>query len=362
MAAHEKETYFDRIKKLEPIASFTQDQFEDLVAQSSIERLDAGAILFREGDKSCDNIIYILSGSIELTSNHPEQSTVLIKGGNGDALHPLDDKPTHQMNATTITPSVIARIDRETLNIILTWGQISVPETEVMMSEDGIIIINKADWLKVMMKSPTFRALPPSNIAELLQRLEPMSVHAGDIIIRQGDKGDYFYMINDGTALVTRNPDNDEDSVEMAELNFGATFGEAALISDSPRNATISMMTDGLLLRLSKDDFNILLKQPSLEEISFNDAQLKIDNGSAQWIDVRLPAEFEHDHLPGAANIPVRDIHRRIQELDASKTWICYCESGRRSAAATFILGQYNLNSMILKGGLHHAPDNKTTH
>ncbi len=355
-----KETYLDRFRRLEPVASLSEEQIDELVDQVSIERHNAGAQLFRSGD-SDGQLVYILSGSVELTAANQENKK-MVKGGSGDALYPIDDKSPHQCQAVTITPSVIARVDRDKLDTLLTWGQISVPETEVMMSEDGIVMINKADWLKIMMKSPTFRSLPPSNISELLQLLEPVRVHAGDVIIRQGDQGDYFYMINEGSALVTRNPDNDEDSVEMAELPEGSTFGEAALISDSPRNATVSMMSDGMLLRLSKEDFNKLLRQPTLHEVTYKQAMSRINNQDACWIDVRLPSEFEHGHLPGAVNIPIRDIHRLAGELNPAKSYICYCETGKRSSAASFTLMQYGLDAFSLKGGMQNTPSDHITH
>jgi len=220
-----------------------------------------------------------------------------------------------------------------------------------VMSEEGIVTIDRASWLNSMIKSPTFRKLPAANIEALLNKLEPIRVNAGDLIIRQGDQGDYFYMINNGSALVTINPENDEDSVIMAELNEGANFGEAALISDKPRNASITMMEDGVLLRLSKENFINLLKEPTLRWVDFNKATSIIKRG-AKWIDVRTAEEFERGHLPGAINMPMRDLHKNARELNTKIPYICYCESGTRSSAAAFALSQYELRTAVLKGGI----------
>jgi CRP-like cAMP-binding protein len=258
------------------------------------------------------------------------------------------------ISAITTSPATIVRVDKELLDTLMTWGQISAPETEVVMSADGILTIDKGNWLKLMLKSGTFRKLPPANIEELLNRLEPVKVNAGTAIIRQGDPGDYFYMINEGVVLVTRNPDNNEDSIEITELNEGSSFGEAALISDKPRNATVSMMTDGVLLRLSKEDFNKLLKQPTLQWIDFETARDKVNNG-AKWIDVRLASEYQHSHLPEAINIPMQELHKRARDLDRSLNYICYCQTGRRSSAAAFILAQYGLKASVLQEGLEHV-------
>ncbi len=334
---------------LQPIASLSKEQIRELFSDARVEAYEPGQTIFAHGDANVQTI-YLLRGRLHLQDN---AGTTLqtIEAGNEKALHPLADDDPRQLSAICDGPAEILRVDRERLDIMLTWGDVSAPETEVVMCEDGIISINKADWLRTMIKSPTFRNLPAANIETLLNRLEPVVVHAGQVIIRQGDAGDYFYMIDDGTALVTRNPEDDEDSVELAELNPGATFGEAALISDNPRNATVSMMSDGVLLRLAKDDFIKLLKQPSLQWLEYPVVKAMIER-NACLIDVRQASEFNNHHLPGAINIPMRDLHRRAQELSPASNYICVCQTGRRSSAAAFVLLQYGLRAAVLKDGM----------
>ncbi|QKQ25874.1 cyclic nucleotide-binding domain-containing protein [Candidatus Reidiella endopervernicosa] len=62
-----------------------------------------------------------------------------------------------------------------------------------------------------------------------------------------------------------------EAPVELVQLGEGASFGEEALISDNPRNANVVMVTDGTLLRLNKQNFVELLKEPMLNWLSFGD-------------------------------------------------------------------------------------------
>ncbi len=356
-ASLNNEAFIDRFRKLEPISSLTDDQLRELISTAEIDKIEEGCDLL--GYAESDQALYLLSGAVEATLHSGEPR--LIRGGAADSYYPLNSDKNNFRMVLSRTPGIVARVDKGLLDTMLTWAQITAPETDVLMSEDGIITINKADWLNTMFKSPTFRNLPAPNIEELLYRLEPVRVHEGEVIIRQGEQGDYFYMIDEGVAMVTRTPEDDDDAVEMAELSEGATFGEAALISDKPRNATVSMMTDGILLRLSKEDFNKLLKQPSLASLAFDDAVKKVDEGKAQWVDVRLPGEFEHAHLPGAINISMRDMHRQAQSLDKSKIYICYCETGKRSSAASFVLQQYGLRSKLLDGGLGNAPPSQLT-
>lgn len=344
---------------LEPISSLSQDQMRQLIEQSSWERLNAGVYLFHEGEAD-KQAIYLLKGSLELSSRESDVVR-LFHSGSEDARHPVASETPRRHSAVTVTPCEIIRIDKELLDTLLTWGQISAPDEEVVMCEQGIITVNKGQWLSSMIKSPTFRNLPPANIEALLDRLEPIMVQAGDVIIRQGDQGDFFYMIDAGVAMVTRNPDDDEESIEIAELNQGDTFGEAALISNNPRNATVTMMSDGILLRLAKRDFIQLLEQPNVHWQDYALAEQEIARG-ARWIDVRLPSEYQQGHLPGSLNIPMRDLHKQAQSLDNTIAYICYCETGRRSSAASFVLKQYGLRASVLRDGLKNiAPGQLTT-
>lgn len=336
--------------RLEPISMLSIEQIQDLATQTWIEQLPAGTLLFQEGDTD-NRSVYILEGEVKLFSkSHPEAH--IVKSGSEAARRTLAPGHPRRFSAITQTEARIIRIDSDLLDSMLTWSQFSNNDSEVVMSEEGVITIDKGAWLKKMYRSPTFKNLPPANLETLLDRMEPVRINAGDVIIRQGDVGDYFYMIHEGAALVTRQAgDEEEESIELAELTEGSSFGEAALISDRPRNATVSMMTDGVLLRLSKDDFNTLLKEPSLHWISYEAARAKIGE-KVRWLDVRLGSEYRHAHLPNALNIPLPELHRRARDLDRNVLYICYCDTGRRGSAAAFILKQYNIDAEVLKGGL----------
>jgi len=80
------------------------------------------------------------------------------------------------------------------------------------------------------------------------------------------------------------------------------------------------------------------------------EAQQKVAEG-AMWIDARLPSEFEDDHIAGAMNIPLNEVRQHASSLDKSKTYIVYCQTGRRSSAAAFVLTQCGINAVVLKGG-----------
>jgi len=109
------------------------------------------------------------------------------------------------------------------------------------------------------------------------------------------------------------------------------------------------------LLRIGRQDFLALLKEPLLHRIDYKHAVQSVEQG-AIWLDVGSPPEHRDDRLNGAMNIPLNDIRNAIGVLDRSRKYITYCQSGRRSAAAAFIMTQAGYDVQVLDGGLWSVP------
>ncbi len=208
----------------------------------------------------------------------------------------------------------------------------------------------RRDWAARMRHIMALKNLPPANVKALLAHMEKIRLRAGEVVVRQGEAGDYYYVLTEGKARVTH-------TVELAVLNAGATFGEEALISDALRNATVTMITDGTLMRLSKVDFNALMREPLIHWLSPDEARTRIKQGAA-WLDVRHANEHTHQHLSGAHNLPLHELRAHIGELDKTRHYICYCQTGRRSSAAAFLLSQRGFRASVLRGGLQVLPLN----
>jgi len=200
------------------------------------------------------------------------------------------------------------------------------------------------------LQSGVFSKVPVANIEAMFERMERISTVAGQVIIQQGTVGDYYYLVELGSLLVSRADGVNSTPVVVAELNEGDAFGEEALVSDNKRNATVTMKTDGQLLCLNKRDFVELLKEPMLTYVSREVAEVMIAEG-AVWVDARLPSEYKYEHIPGAINLPLNEIRQRLSVLDKNPTYIVYCQTGRRSSAAAFILAQYGFDLVVLKDG-----------
>jgi CRP-like cAMP-binding protein/Zn-dependent protease len=98
-----------------------------------------------------------------------------------------------------------------------------------------------------------FRDLGPAEVDLLLSRFVPLGVGAGEVVIRQGESGERFYVVRAGRVEVER------DGQVLAELGPGEAFGEIALLLDVPRTATVRATEPTALLALEARDFRDLL-------------------------------------------------------------------------------------------------------
>ncbi len=122
-------------------------------------------------------------------------------------------------------------------------------------------------------------------------------------------------------------------------------------MSGKPRNATVTMATDGVLMKLDRQDFDALLREPS--SIPCRAIRYCPAAEGAWWLDVRTSDEFDQEHLVGATNMPLNVLRLKSRLLDPGKTYIAYCDTGRRSATAAFLLKNAGLDVIVLDGGLN---------
>jgi len=331
------------LKTLVPAQSLNAENFQELAGKTVVEEVKAGRLVFKKGD-SDRKAVYVLSGEVELIGD--TGSAGIIRGGSAEARHAIANQQPRQVSAKARNTVTVARIDSDLLDILLTWDQLSGIEVAEVSGDDD----DDGDWMTRILQSKAFLRIPPANIQHMFMRLQEMPVKSGQSVITQGEEGDFYYIISRGRCKVTRESANGA-SVTLAELSDGDAFGEEALLSESKRNASITMETDGLLMRLSKDDFEELLKEPILHEVDLEEAKSMVGKG-AVLMDVRMESEHKAGSIKGSLNVPLFMLRLKADSLDRSKTYICYCETGRRSSAAAFLLSEQGFDGVVLKGGL----------
>lgn len=362
------------ITRLEPLAFLSEASIEKLAESLSIEKVEAGKAVFSVGDESMQSV-YLIDGVVNLIAkSEAGEKRVALNAGSPDARYPIGDRYPRQVDAIAGTDVDIIRIDNDLMDRVIADDQLEACKTSVVdhaltadSASGGFLdkivkrikalfqksnpVVNKELLVEEFKKSVLFEQLPDENIEELFDKMEPVSFKAGSVVIRQGEEGDFYYLIASGVAEVTRKVAENSEPVVLAELKEGQGFGEEALVSNAKRNATVSMKTKGVLLRLSKGDFVRLLKEPLLRWVSAMEAQDEIRNG-AKWLDVRSPAEYQIAHLPDAISLPLHELRTRAAELEKDRLYICCCENGRLSSSAVFLLAQRGIKCAVLRGGI----------
>ena len=304
-------------------------------------QLAPGQIAFHKGDSDTYSC-YLLAGEVLLDAGDGSQPQRL-RAADKASCHPLSRIKPRAHTCTAVDNSQLLVFADEDLDDLLTRDQATAYEVTEFEGDDP-------QWMFQLLSNPAFSKIPPGNLHKLFGRFESFPVEAGQVIVRQGEPGDYYYLIRSGSARVTRNTEDGKE-VALANLQAGQGFGEEALISGYPRNATVSMSGAGELMRLPAADFDSLLRAPLVHHITLAQGAELIKHG-AQLIDVRLETEFKTGSLKGAINLPLYLLRLKSGSLDRKRTYILLCQSGRRSSAAAFLLSQRGFDARVLAGGL----------
>ena len=330
-----------------PVNALSGDHLDRLLEQQEVVHYRPGEVLFDIGE-SDNNTIYLLKGEVELTQG--DGDCQVISAGGLESWHPLDHVQPRRSTATAKTDVSVVRFGSAGLDSILAWDQSA--GYVILDINSNAAYQDDRHWMIRLLKSKLFYRIPPGNILEIFRRLKPLRFRAGQPVITQGDEADCCYIIKQGLCEVLIKAEGASDPTPVALLEQGQWFGEDALLSGKPRNATVVMATDGELMRLDRKDFDELLREPIVRTISPADARERIAAG-ARWLDVRTPDEFEQSHLRGALNMPLNVLRLKSRLLDPSKVYLACCDTGRRSASAAFLLNNVGIDVHVLEGGLN---------
>jgi CRP-like cAMP-binding protein len=343
-----KKLDINQLRSLSPLDGLKADTLRAILDKVEVLEAKRGQTLFKKGDK-IKRTIYLLSGSVALKEG--DEFVQTITGGTDEARSPIDPVLPRQRTAVAEGDVEFISIDSDFLDVTVTWDQTGIYEVADIGTDK---LKETGDWMAAFLNIKAFQSIPPANIQTIFMRLQQVNYKAGDVVIQQGSEGDFFYVINAGRCRVTRETPLKDQGIDLAELRVGDTFGEEALLAETKCNATITMQTDGALMRLGKDDFKALLEEPMLEWATDEESDKIIADGG-QWLDVRLPTEFKASHKDGALNLPLYLLRHKLSVLDPEIKYVVYCDTGRRSSAAAFILKQKGYQAAVLTGGLNQA-------
>jgi rhodanese-related sulfurtransferase len=342
----------EQLGALVPLAGLSRERLAELAEVALIERAARGSDPLAGRLKSGQSV-FLLAGEVLLAFQGG--GTLVVVGGSDETRMALNRRKERLARVRAITDVDLFVIDDDLLDILATWDQVAAAGPEGTVARlRGDPMRSSGPFSLASLRSGVFSQLPPACIDELLRRFERVKAARGEIVIREGDEGDFYYVIDAGRFQVGRLVGGAD--VVLAELRNGDAFGEEALVSEAKRNATVTALTDGELLRLNREAFNELLREPLLHRVGHEEAAAKVRAG-ALWLDVRYPSEYQYDKLPGAINVPLAEVRNMFAVLDRTKDYIAYCQSGRRSAAAAFLFAQRGFKVWLLAGGLKGVVD-----
>ncbi len=334
---------FDTSETLIPLKSLRPSYLEDLFKHVAIQTVFSGQTLFEDGTYD-HQFIYLQSGELRL--EYPNGKVEELSGN--EAILPIAHEQPRPCRAIATTDCTVLRIDSDRVDRTLSWSQVA----DYMLSE---LSLNRdydedIEWMQTVLNSNLFLKVPPVNAEQVIYRLTPMVVSEGDEVVRQGELGDCCYFIKEGEAKVSVYDTESNSTRLIAEISPGRCFGEDSLVNETPRNATVTMKSDGVLMRLEKSDFLVLLRNPAVDDVALDEIKTLME--TPIYVDVRTEDEYAAGHLAYSANIPLSLLSLKKRIIAPEKLHIFYCDTGTRSFAAAHLLGKLGYNVMTLRGGI----------
>lgn len=341
-------TKIEIFRQFSPLNSLSGQFLSDVVKQCRVYTAPKGTMLFKRGKILADHF-FLLEGEVDLINN--EFGVEKVKSGAERST-----KPLNSLSPTAVSAVAKTAVRYFTINMDLLSRQIAAAnrpvEAEVASEhftyDNGEIgmevgdLSDATDWMACLLQSPLFSRIPWGQVHELFSRFETIGVSAGERLIREGAEGDYFYVLASGKALVS-----DRSGSVHLELSQGHYFGEESLISKAPRNASVVMLTDGMVKRLSREDFTSLVTSTVIQKIERKalDKQKK----PVKFLDVRLPMEYRAGHLDGSINIPLSRLRDGLQDLGPTNFYVVSDEAGPRADIAVYLLCKAGFDAAVLK-------------
>jgi CRP-like cAMP-binding protein len=346
------ESLIEVFRQLQPLNDISDVYLEQLAQKAMVAEFNTNETLLRKLAGPSQLYHYLLEGEIEYRISMMERTHLFHSETEDWCRRPLEE--LLEENGGSIRAKTACRLlvlsksyVEELLNSSLDSSSTVTPMIDVEETLDEIQIDDhyEDDWNSVFLNSPLATNLSPRVLHKLFQLMEDQEFSAGETVIKENEPGEMFYLIKSGYVQVSSGPAGPLE--EAIELWPGDYFGDESLIANTPRNATVTMVEDGILGCLDRSGFDEILRQSLVKTINDQDLGELQDDRPALWIDVRLPIEFKHDHKQGSINRPVGSLRKHLSELDASSRYFVCANGGCRSELATYLLRQHGLDAYL---------------
>lgn len=235
-----------------PLLRMLDEEQKDMIVSAFTGPIlkDAGDRIIKQGDIG-DEFYLLESGSVNVfLEKHGEEARKVHSYGSGDAFGELALMYNAPRAATCVASEdcKLWALDRNSFRVIVVAAAMQKRET----------------YQGFLSKVPILTTLTEMEVMTLADSLIEEKYHDGDVICTQGEEGEYFYIIKQGTAACFQKDASGEDK-KVATLTAGMYFGEISLLTTKPRQATVKAV--GVLNVLALDRYTFTRVLGNLDEI-----------------------------------------------------------------------------------------------
>ena len=314
--------------RLGPFSALSETDLTLIAERGTFADHPVGTLLFKRSAND-DHSHFLLRGKLNLVDAAFDNQAF----SDADSVNygAVDDFQPHRVSAVCETPCLVFSCPKTVRDSIEDLLENAAASAEGVEAE--------TNWMERLLKTPLFEFIPPTNIQALFKCFEPHQMLAGDVVVKQGDPGDYFYVIKRG--ILRCEVEKEGTYSEVAKLSVGQSFGQDALISDLPRNASVIAETSGELMRICEADFERLLLAPVIEVVQDNDIESLGQAMEAETAIIDVRPTVEPEGLDSnALHIPFLSLRTHMEALSKEKVYVIRGSGSEKIAE----LGAYLLN------------------
>lgn len=243
------------------LSGLSGDELESFIDSLELKEVKAGNTIFKQGDEG-DYLYLIGMGVVGLKASLASGKNLVYSNlveGDFFGEHAFMARGKHHDSAVAESDVSVLMIDRNTFD---KWVQ-RYPSIQSTVED----FYRRRVLARVLAITPVFEGVPAEARLALAEKFSLQSYHHGDLIVREGEPGDRFYLIRSGFVKVSTQG-MEGDVIELGKMGEGSFFGEVSLLTDKPRTASVVADGELELMELTRADFNgIVANFPSVRNV-----------------------------------------------------------------------------------------------
>ena len=235
------------LRRVPLFVTVSDEELDNIANHLKLEKFAAGEVIIQEGEVG-DKFFILERGKATVWRSDDNQVEKKIdEKGPGQYFGEVALVSSAPRNATV-------RAETPVSTLTLDYSDFNQCVRQYINLASQVDENVKYSWL--LRGMPIFDELPSQKLDQLAATMQPESLEAGEVLFREGEQADKFYIVESGEVVISRQVDGQE--VEISRREPGEYFGEIALLQNRPRTATITASIDTLLLSLDAEQFQEL--------------------------------------------------------------------------------------------------------